>query len=457
MHPSRVISLIVILTLAAASSFFNISLFSPVSANADLAPAEIEPPRKNSEILDDRLFQFMEFVRQYHMQGLLDGEILIARKGQFILQLKSVPTLAEAAYPTQFQIGSVSKQFFAIALLKALSASFSTESNVTRLAHVQDLLQAPVARFLPETSPIWDGKMPAWTHEVTLHHLLTHTSGIVNYTEYNASGYSNLVDTEMHWFDSYHTPIEIMALIKNEPLQFVPGTKFAYNNTGYLLIAEIIEAITHTPISDYLQNELFDFIGMSSTTNIDRGSWNDLVNFQHLHRLAPPYQYDPTGQISDLYPRLYNEDLSCARGAGSMISSAYDLYLWCQALHKDQSVLPLEIYPLAIRPYTEGYAYGMIIDTGEIGTMIHHQGSIGSFRSFLLYMPEHDLTIVMLSNVGYDFDRLEPEYKQLVQELSDSIPNEDERNKTVLHLLSEKYPPLRGFEVIAKTLAESLF
>lgn len=412
------------------------------------APTEAVEKKTASIDFDGRLADFLDFVKNLQNQGLLDGEVLVARHGKTLLDLQSEYIASSEPHGPQFMIGSVSKQFFAVALLKSLyeSSNFGTEE--LKIADVKRKLHLPISQFLPKESAIWDGCMPDWAHEITLHHLLSHTSGIPNYTASEGYEYSNLIDPKIRWFESYRSTSEIIKLISKEQLLFSPGAEYSYSNTGYVIIAEAIKAITGLPAHQYIQEALFDQIGLYSTANPVQGQWNALRRDPKLSRLAAPLKYDPRGDQKELYPLLHSEDLSVAIGAGSIISTSTDLLKWNQALHKDKTVLPIELYHLLIKANLDEYGYGIGIEENSTGLLLGHSGGIGSYQSLLLYMPEQDLSIVVLSNICYDFDKIEGEFKQIEEGLRDTIPDEKRRNGAAIKTILEKYPNTRGFEMI---------
>lgn len=372
-----------------------------------------------------RLVDFLDSVKDLQKRGLLDGEVLVTRNGETLLNLQSEYIASpNASSSPQFMIGSVSKQFFAVALLKALYDFNSCETEELKIEDVKKKLHFPISKFLPEESAIWAGDIPAWAHEISLHHLLTHTSGIPNYTAAEEFGHSTLTHPEKRWYESYRSTSEIIKLISTEPLLFPPGTEYSYCNTGYVIIAEAIEAITSLPASQYLQEALFDHIGLSSTMNPVQGQWSVLKREQKLSRLAEPSKYDPRGDQSNLYPLLHCEDISVAKGGGSIISTSVDLLKWNQSLHKDQSILSKELYRLLTTANMDDYGYGIGIEKNATGILLGHSGAIGSYRTLLLYMSEHDLSIVVLSSICSDFDKIEDEFKEIDETLKDSILNE---------------------------------
>jgi CubicO group peptidase (beta-lactamase class C family) len=407
---------------------------------------EIAIKESDSVNWDLRLTEFLDFAKDLHRQGLLDGEILVVRNGRILLNARSEGIDKEP----QFMIGSVSKQFFAAALLKALYESSQFEKESQKVADVKEKLHMAISQFLPEESTIWAGEMPAWAEEVSLHHILTHTSGILNYT--SVKGFRQETDANRLWFESYRSTSEIIKLISKEPLSFVPGSEYSYCNTGYVIISDVIEALTSVSASQYIQQALFDPICLSSTVNPEQGIWKELKNDPKISRLLAPLKYDPRGNLTDLYPLLHCEDISVAKGAGSIISTALDLLHWNLSLHKNKAVLPEELYNLFITPNMNGYGYGIVIKNNDSGLLYGHSGEIGSYGTQLLYMPEHDLSIVLLSNISYDFDKIKDEFNALLVDLQDDITDEKERIKTAKKIINKKYPMKRGLAILAEKL-----
>ncbi len=395
---------------------------------------------KPSELVEEKFKCIIGSIKDLQKQGLLDGEILIAQGNLPLLHLRSQDI--EGIEEPQFMIGSVSKQFFAVALLKALYDSCLGETEDAKINEIRAKIYAPISLFLPKNAAIWAGNMPVWAHEVSLHQLLTHTSGIPNHTEFEE--FLAYTTPDRKYFEFPHSPAEIIQIVSAKPLLFPPGSKFSYSNTNYLLVAEIIETITKKTASSYLQEALFDPIGLVSTTNLEQGRLDELQSF----RLPSQWNYDPRGDQETLYPQLHMEDISIAKGAGSIVSSATDLLKWNQALHKTRSVLPDSLYSMFLQEYLDGYGYGIGIDPSDLGKILGHSGGIGGFRTLLCYFPDHDLSVIVLSNISYDYDKIDGEYKELFIALQETIPDERERAHEALKILSEKYPGKRGFEKI---------
>jgi CubicO group peptidase (beta-lactamase class C family) len=179
---------------------------------------------------------------------------------------------------TKFRIGSITKQFTAAIILKL--------QDQGRLD-----VQAPVATYLPDY-PHGD--------RITLHHLLTHTAGIPNMT--------SLPDYQ-EWMKRPTTMDEVIGRFKDLRLEFEPGEKYIYSNSGYVLLTQVIETVSGQPYADYLQEQLLMPLGMEST------------GYEHpnevVEGLAHGYQF--TGET---YQQAEYINMNVPGGAGALYISA---------------------------------------------------------------------------------------------------------------------------------------
>lgn len=406
-----------------------------------------------------KLDRFLNEIRDVQQEGRLDGEILVAKGGKVLLHLQSkdIESLGKAGEP-QFMIGSLSKQFFAVALLKAL---YDTSSGITedeKIADVKRQLYVPISHFLPAEAPVWSGEMPAWANVVTLHQLLNHTSGIPNHTDTDGFGFNNIKEPGEKFFESPREVSQIVHLVSKEGLEFTPGTKFAYCNTGYVLIAEVIETLVKMPSARYVEEVIFKPLGLHSTVNPEIGNWHALRKVENLFRLVPEQMYDPTGVRKGSYAPEYYIDMANAIGAGSIISTASDLLKWNLALHKKQSVLPKPLYELLMTPNLDEYAYGIGVCTSkqDTGLMFVHTGLIDTYNTNLFYLPEEDLSIIMLSNTACDWNKVDKEIDRMMIKLEKAIPDWKEREKVCLEKMEKKYQNRRGINAINELLCNFL-
>ena len=256
---------------------------------------------------------------------------------------------------TSFRIGSVTKQFTAAAILHLVD-----EGKVS--------LEATVATYLPE----YDG--PA--RDVTLHQLLSHTAGVPSYTDDEAlmARRAEPLTTE-----------QLVATFSARPLDFPPGSKWSYSNSGYVLLGAIIEAVTHESYAAYMQAVIFDPFGLANTVVGDAsGAANRAQGYEG----------------GDATPELAHDiDMSLPHAAGAIRSSVRDLWKWHQVL-RDGRILSEASRRLLVTPVMDDYAYGWIVAEKDGKLRIFHNGGIDGFTSFFLRIPEDDLVVVVLCNNG---------------------------------------------------------
>jgi len=251
---------------------------------------------------------------------------------------------------TQFRIGSVSKQFAAAAIL------LLEQDGKLR---VDD----PLAKFLPD-HPRGD--------EITLHHLLTHTAGIPNHTD--------APDIR----ETITRPTTLDALIDSfgRELDFEPGESWSYSNSGYALLAAVVERASGRPYADFLQERIFDPLEMRDSGVHPR--------FVKPELEARGYAWE-NGAAAD----ALDWDLSRVRGAGDLYSTVLDLHEWNQALFEGR-VLPRASLERAFDGGAWSYGYGFQIGRHRGTRLIHHNGSMDGFMSFLYRFEEPGLTVALL-------------------------------------------------------------
>lgn len=302
-----------------------------------------------------------QFLKEQNFQGA----ILIAQ-GDRVFHCKGYGEAnREHAIPntpdTVFRIASLSKQFTAVAIMQLQEQG---------ILSVHDR----VSRYLP-SFPHGDA--------ITLHHLLTHTSGLAEITDF-----PNLAELQRH----PTSPKQIITYIKDLPLEFTPGTQCIYSNTGYIVLGAIIEAVTHIPYEHYIQEHLLIPLRLNATY------------YDHYQSVIPNRA---TGYRIDKQAPFI--DMTFPHGAGGLVSTVKNLFTWNRALYSrlliSEESLATVLSVHAADP--EGkltYGYGLCIgpqneDFGAVNSpIIGHIGEIEGFRAALIYYPMSDLTIIVLSN-----------------------------------------------------------
>lgn len=337
-----------------------------------------------------------------------NGTILVACQDEIIFEqgfgfADLLPETA-AANDTQYLLASASKQFTAVALLKTLydknvQAGSSEKDIVNLQKHIEIDLNRPISYYLPKEHSIWAGSIPFWATEVTLHQLLTHSSGIANVT--GLPGFTKFRDSPPNIQD-------LIEFFKNEKLEFKPGTKYSYSNSNYILLGEIIQQITGSSLDVYMQRILFDPINMHSTFMAVNGTVKDLKQADpRAKKLAGGYNFDVTMQHVILTEVKKYEPMQIPRGAGSIISTAPDVLKWNNALYSGK-VIPIFLLKLMLTAYMPieeniSYGYGIkIVDSKNLGTYYYHAGAIPGFQSNITYIPALQLTTICLTNAKAD-------------------------------------------------------
>lgn len=258
-----------------------------------------------------------------------------------------------------FQLGSMTKQFTAVAILM-----LEEQGKL-------DVKQA-VSKYIPDY-PTGDS--------ITLHHLLTHTSGIKDFTK--MKGLRDIAQKEM-------TPKMMVDFFKNEPVDFKPGEKFDYNNSGYVLLGYIIELVSGESYEDYIKKHIFQKIGMSqSCYATDR---------QIINKRAYGYQKKDSGYVNKTIISF-----SVPFASGSLMSTTSDMLKWQNALSQN-ILLTNESTQKAFSKYKlnsgEEFTYGYGWHIKEInGTPSReHGGSIFGFKTMGIYIPSENIYVIGLSN-----------------------------------------------------------
>lgn len=290
-------------------------------------------------------------------RDLISGSVLIARDGEILLAKGYGPANREYGVPngpeTKFRLGSVTKQFTAMAIL------ILEEQG---LLGVDDTL---------------DKYYPGYPHgeRITIHSLLTHTSGVNNY--------NNLPDYHEKMMLPYSIA-EVIDWFKSDSLLFEPGERWSYSNSGYVLLAYIIEKVSGLSYEAFLQENIFEPLGMS-------GSGQD-KHFAIIENRASGHAHYGLQVDQALY-----RDMPFTSGAGSLYSTVTDLFLWDQALYSEKLVSKSTLEKM-FTPYKEGYGYGWFVGDVFGRKMISHRGGINGFLTNIARFVDDGVLVVCLFN-----------------------------------------------------------
>lgn len=317
-------------------------------------------------IAQDKAVELAQAVEQFAEYNKFSGAILVAHKGQVLYKQGIGWANREWNLPntpdTRFQIGSVTKQFTAFLLLQMV------EQGRLRL-------HEPLATYLPDY-PADPG------NRITLHHLLSHTSGLPHY---NA-----IPDYRETLFVMPYSQSEYIDQFKALPLRFEPGEGFGYSSFGYYLLGVVLEKVSGKSYGQLLKDNIFDPVGMYDT-QLDDG-------FPQRHR-ATPYRFN-----YDVFDYAYAEYRSSttAYSTGGVFSTLEDLYRWHRALYTD-ALLSKPYRDLLFTPVQRNYGYGWFVDAYEEDIpLVFHNGGITGYTANYLRFINDDTCIIVLSNTrGY--------------------------------------------------------
>ncbi len=258
-----------------------------------------------------------------------------------------------------FKIGSITKQFTAISILMLMEqGKLNLDDEITK--------------FIPD--------YPTNGNKITIHNLLNHTSGIKNYTK--VKGLNEISQKDL-------TPLELIDFSKNEPIDFVPGAKFKYNNSGYVILGYIIEKITGQPYGEFVEEHIFKELEMTASQYASQR--------KIIENRASGYQKN------DNYTNRMDFSLNLAYSGGGLMSTVDDMFKWQEAI-KNNLLISKETTKKAFTNYTlnngehTNYGYGWHIKTINNNRTFEHGGSVWGFKSMGVYFPDLDIYVIALTN-----------------------------------------------------------
>lgn len=302
-----------------------------------------------------------EYLNAYVKQQKFSGSVLIARGGSILISKGYGLANYEHGVPntpqTKFRIGSVTKQFTSMAVMQLQEKGLLNTSD-------------PITKYLPD--------YPKTGERITIHNLLTHTSGIPNLT--------SLPDFK-EWMTMPASVGKVVARFKDLPLDFPPGEKFAYSNSNYVVLAWIIEKVSGKSYEECLAENIFRPLKMTNT-----GYDHAAMVLEHR---ASGYTMADEGLENAPYI-----DMSIPIGGGALYSTVEDLYLWDRALYTEKLVKRATLEKI-FTPFKNSYGYAWLIIDLFKHKRITHGGSIQGFLSDVSRYVDDDLCIIVLSNFDH--------------------------------------------------------
>ncbi len=268
---------------------------------------------------------------------------------------------------TDFYLASVSKEFTTMAVM---------------ILHDRGLL-----RFDDKVYKILPG-FPSYGKDITIRSLMTHTSGLPDY--YSLLGYS-------HDFKGITNGDVWNLLLKQDSLNFPPGSRYQYSNSGYVILSMIVSKISGMPFAEFLKKNIFDRLHMKNTLVVT-------PTVKSIPHRAAGYSKDSTGQYkADDYNQF-------TTGAGGIYSNTSDLYKWDQALYTGRLVRKSTLAEAFTRQKlndgsTIDYGFGWMIGNFKEGRLkgikyLYHTGALDGFRNLIFRIPALHFSYIVLSNTG---------------------------------------------------------
>lgn len=305
------------------------------------------------------------YVKAFVNQGFFSGSVLVAKDGKILLckgyGMANYELDVPNTYQTKFKIASITKQFTAMAVLQLQEKG---------LLHINNT----VSKYIPDY-PHGD--------KFTIYNLLTHTAGIPDFTGFPEYKKEKLKP---------HTMEQMVAVFKNKPLDFKPGLKYKYSNSGYVLLSYIIEKASGKKYETVLKENIFDPLGMKNTGY----AHNDII----LKNRASGYQFKEEDET--LRNATYI-DMSVPAGAGGLYSTVEDLYIWDQALYTEKLATKESVNKI-FTPFKDGYAFGWEIGKKFNHEFMWHDGDIDGFVTSICRYPDDKMCIIILSNFAHAFE-----------------------------------------------------
>ena len=332
-----------------------------------------QPAPKAAPMSDIEATQKIDAMMQAYAGKVPGASVLVLRDGRPAVSraygLANLEDGTAASATTNYRLASITKQFTAAAIL---------------------LLNEANKLSLDDSARKWLPELPEAAQAVTLRHLLTHTGGLVDYEEFVADDAPQVHDAD------------VLALVaKQNRTYFTPGTNYRYSNTGYALLALIVERASGQRFAAFLRERIFAPLGMDATVAFENGVSTVATR---------AFGYSARGNA---WERTDQSSTSAVLGDGGIYSSTSDLAKWDAALYDDR-LLSAKSRALAFTPATHtdnasiDYAFGWRITGGTIW----HSGETRGFRNVIIRHPQRRLTVIVLTN------RNDPEPYSLAQDIA---------------------------------------
>ena len=344
-----------ILMLAAVTSLLGAATLCLNSRGSTIGSAGASPQTPSTTS------RMEQIVQDSVSRKVFMGTVLVARDDEILLDKGYGFANLELDVPdtpaTKFRLGSVTKEFTAAAIMLLQERG--------KLS-VNDL----VKKYMPDAPAAWD--------KITIFNILTHTSGIPNYTSFPEYPALQGIPT---------TPQKLVARFIDKPLDFQPGERYSYSNSGYIVLGYLIEKLSGESYEKFLQENIFTPLGMN-----DSGYDSNTAIIPHR---AEGYAPSPTGGVVN----ADYTDMTVPFAAGALYSTTEDLLRWEKGLYGGKLLKPDSLVMMTT-PFKNNYAFGLEVRTVNGHKVINHGGGIQGFNTMVAYYPDDKLEVIVLSNIN---------------------------------------------------------
>ncbi len=365
------------------------------SKNGNVKEKKEDIKHKTSHISHRTITDLNNYMKALEKNRNFHGSVLVEKDGKVILRkgygMADYENGVRNTVNTRFPVGSITKQIVAMAIMQLQEKG---------KLNVNDSLSKYIADF-----PRGD--------EITLHQLLTHTSGIKGYYSYDMELTDRIKALEER------TPLNIINIIKEENLVNNPGEVWEYSNSGYLILGYIVEKVSGKTLEDYLTQNIFKPLKMSHTT----------ASFRDGKRM-----YNAGGYMGFLENIKYDSEdynlLNLAFGAGYITSTVEDMHKWSKAFDNSK-IAKRKTIDTIFKGYANvdgaDYGYGWFIEEGEFGREYSHAGSCEGFNSIISIKPDNKATVIILTNkapTGQNINEIKNNIYNIIEGTKVDIPQE---------------------------------
>jgi CubicO group peptidase (beta-lactamase class C family) len=308
-----------------------------------------------------------QVVQSYAADKQFMGAVLVAREGKIVLNSGYGFANLEWSIPnaptTKFRLGSITKQF--------------TAASVLLLEERGKLkLEDKVKKHLPDAPAAWD--------KITVFHLLTHTSGIPSFT-----GFPDYMATN----GTATSPRDLIARFRDKPLEFEPGEKWNYSNSGYAVLGSLIETVSGQTYAAFVEENIFKPLGMTDSGYDSNSALIPRRAAGYAPTMVPGSGPDWKNPVNAGFIHM-----TIPFAAGGLYSTTEDLLRWEQGLFGGKLLSPASLQKMTT-PFKQDYGLGVGVSTRNGRRMVEHGGGIEGFATYLSYSPDDKIMVAVLANV----------------------------------------------------------